>query len=50
MLKRYKNCIMFTLPTNNALKVVWHFSGKLYIGEWDDEKGGKSGEGIEYIH
>ncbi len=35
-LKKFKNCIMFELPNNSHFRIVWHFSGKLYIGEWDN--------------
>ena len=40
---------MFELPNNSSFRVVWHFNGKLYIGEWDHEKNEKSGEGLEYV-
>ena len=29
---------MFELPNNTNFKIVWYFSGKLYIGEWDFNK------------
>ena len=33
-LKKYKNCIIFKTPDPKK-SVVWHYSGKFYIGGWD---------------
>lgn len=35
-MKKYKNCIIFTLP-NEQKTIVWHYSGKFYIGGWIPE-------------
>jgi hypothetical protein len=48
-LKKYKNCIMFELPNNPGFRIVWHYAGKLYMGEWDSQRNEKSGEGLEYV-
>ncbi len=42
---------MFTYAPSSDV-ILWHFSGKFYIGGWkvnDPGEGQKSGEGIEYI-
>lgn len=48
ILKKYKNCIMFELKRFPNMKLVWYYSGKLYIGEWNTEKNEKSGYGKEF--
>lgn len=48
-MKKYKNCIMFDLPNPRGYKIVWHYSGKLYIGEWDEATMSKAGKGEEYV-
>jgi hypothetical protein len=45
-MKKYKNCIMLDLPTPRKLKLVWHYNGKIYVGEWNETTMMKSGEGI----
>lgn len=50
-MKKYKNCIIFKTPEDKKT-IVWHYSGKFYIGGWDqteDGEGKKNGEGFEYI-
>jgi len=46
VMKKYKNCIMLDLPHSPGTKLVWHYTGKLYIGEWSESIMLKSGEGI----
>ena len=48
ILRKYKNCVMFELPNNSSFRLVWYFSGKLYMGDWDQIKNEKTGEGLEY--
>lgn len=48
IMKKYKNCIMIDLPNAKNLKMVWHYNGKLYIGEWNEANMLKIGEGMEY--
>lgn len=48
VMKKYKNCIMLDLEQSQS-KLVWHYNGKLYVGEWNEAEMIKSGEGIEYI-
>lgn len=36
IMKKYKNCIMLDIPNVNLLKLVWNYSGKFYIGDWDE--------------
>ena len=33
-MKKYKNCIIFKTPDIKKT-VVWHYSGKFYVGGWD---------------
>lgn len=40
---------MFQLPSNDRFRIVWHFKGKLYIGEWNNQSNEKSGQGIEFV-
>jgi len=47
-MKKYKNCVMLDLPTSRSLKLVWHYNGKIYVGEWDEISMAKTGDGIEY--
>lgn len=49
IMKKYKNCIILDLPGDKNWKLVWHYSGKIYIGEWSESTMMKSGEGMEYI-
>ena len=49
VMKKYKNCIMLDLPGAKACKLVWHYNGKVYIGEWEEEYMLKSGQGVEYV-
>jgi len=34
------------MPSDYKIKIVWHYSGKLYVGEWNEPNNEKSGEGI----
>lgn len=47
--KRFKNCIILIAP-GNGKAIVWHFSGKFYIGGWDQKNSSgedhKTGEGF----
>ena len=45
-MKKYKNCIMLDMPHQQAVKIVWHYNGKLYIGGWDQSLMLKKGDGI----
>lgn len=50
--KKYKNCVVFTLTNNSAECILWHFSGKFYMGGWkagQPGEGEKHGEGLEII-
>lgn len=49
IMKKYKNCLIADLPSPQKLKMVWYFTGKLYIGNWSEASMAKSGEGIEYV-
>lgn len=40
---------MLNLPGERNLKLVWHYNGKIYIGEWSESTMMKSGEGMEYL-
>jgi len=43
--KKFKNCVI--LKTNEINKaIVWHFSGKFYVGGWDQN----SGSGEDHKH
>ena len=33
-MKKYKNCIVFSLTADHAHSILWHYSGKFYIGGW----------------
>lgn len=49
IMKKYKNCIMLDLPVQgNNIKLVWHYNGKIYLGEWNEQSMMKSGEGIQF--
>ena len=39
-MKKYKNCIIFKTPDVKKT-VVWHYSGKFYIGGWDQNENGE---------
>lgn len=48
-IKKYRNCVYFS---HQKKHILWHYSGKFYIGSWDangKEEGCKSGRGIEFI-
>lgn len=50
-MKKYKNCIIFKTPDVKKT-VVWHYSGKFYVGGWDQNQNGegkKNGDGVEYV-
>lgn len=50
-MKKYKNCIIFKTPDIKRT-VVWHYTGKFYIGNWDQNEqseGKKTGEGFEFV-
>ena len=50
-MKKYKNCVVFSLGSNSQT-ILWHYSGKFYIGGWRNNEPGegeKTGEGLEYI-
>lgn len=49
IMKKYKNCIMLDLPTQRKIKLVWHYNGKIFVGEWNETTMMKSGEGIEQV-
>ena len=38
-MKKYKNCVVFTLA-NSAHTILWHYSGKFYIGGWKNNDPG----------
>lgn len=40
-LKKYKNCLMFELSNNIVFRIVWYYTGKLYMGEWNPDKNEK---------
>jgi hypothetical protein len=44
-MQKFKNCISFSLPSNSEIKIIWHYSGKFYIGQFVNNE--KHGEGIE---
>ena len=47
-MKKYKNCIIFKTPEIRKT-IVWHYSGKFYIGGWEQTEGGegkKNGDGF----
>ena len=51
-MKKYKNCIVFSLTANQSHSILWHYSGKFYIGGWknnDASEGEKTGQGFEYL-
>ena len=48
ILKKYKNCLTFSLAKDSNFRIIWHFTGKLYIGEWDMTNNVKNGRGVEY--
>lgn len=39
---------MIDLPNAKRIKLVWHYNGKLYIGEWNEASMLKTGEGLEF--
>jgi hypothetical protein len=46
-MKKYKNCIVFTFSSENC--ILWHYSGKFYMGGWKNNEPGegeKTGEGL----
>lgn len=40
--KKYKNCVVFSINNNSSECILWHFSGKFYMGGW---RSGQPGEG-----
>ena len=36
-MRKYKNCVIFTIVNNSEKTIVWHYSGKFYIGGWVSE-------------
>jgi hypothetical protein len=42
-IKKYKNCVAFVLENRG---LVYYFSGRIYLGDWD---GNKAGRGLEVI-
>ena len=32
--KKYKNCVIFTINNSPSECILWHFSGKFYMGGW----------------
>jgi len=40
--KKYKNCVVFTVSNIHSECILWHFSGKFYMGGW---KSGELAEG-----
>lgn len=49
IMKKYKNCIMLDLPIGKGQKLVWHYTGRVYVGEWNERTMLKEGEGKDYI-
>lgn len=50
--KKYKNCVVFSITSNTSECILWHFSGKFYMGGWkagQPGEGEKHGEGLEVI-
>ena len=50
-MKKYKNCVVFSVATIPDT-ILWHYSGKFYIGGWKNSETGegeKTGEGLEYM-
>lgn len=47
-IKKYRNCVYFSFQNKH---ILWHYSGKFYIGGWEKGKdeGGKSGRGFEMV-
>ena len=43
---------MLGLPENDRFKLVWHFTGKLFMGEWNNQKLNKTSkfEEIAFKH
>jgi hypothetical protein len=33
-MKKYKNCIIFSFGNSNSDCILWHYSGKFYMGGW----------------
>ncbi len=49
-MKKYKNCVFLSLGSHPHHHVLWHFSGKFYMGGWkvnEQGEGEKDGEGLE---
>lgn len=47
-MKKYRNCVIFKTPDLKKT-IVWHFTGKFYIGGWEQSfsgEGKKNGEGF----
>lgn len=49
-MKKYKNCVVFMFGGNQQQTILWHYSGKFYIGGWKNSaepgEGEKIGEGL----
>ena len=39
-MKKYKNCVVFSLGSNPRT-ILWHYSGKFYIGGWKNSDVGE---------
>lgn len=51
-MKKYKNCVIFSLSGSSSECILWHYSGKFYFGGWknnDASEGEKTGSGLEYV-
>lgn len=48
-IKKYRNCVYFNTLDKH---ILWHYTGKFYIGGWSTSgkspEGEKSGEGMEF--
>lgn len=49
-IKKYRNCLMITVR-GCPRTIVWHQSGKIYAGGWDNtnSEGNKEGQGFELL-
>jgi hypothetical protein len=49
--KKYKNCVSFSIGSIQSECILWHYSGKFYMGGWkgDGGEGEKNGEGLEVV-
>ena len=46
-IRRYNNCVVVV---RGEIGLVWHFSGRVYLGGWNqaEGEGGKQGLGLEW--